>query len=158
MIGVTLGTGLGSAFLSNGIRLTNGAGVPPDGWLFKEPVAGRPADDVFSTRGMMSRLADEGVKFKHPAQAAGAARGGDEAALRAFRAFGTELGSFLRPFALAFSADSVLVLGGIAHAFDLFGPSLARELPVPALPGGLGAHAALLGAVDGLDLSVQFQS
>jgi hypothetical protein len=60
------------------------------------------------------------------------------------------LGIFLNPYTVAFSAGSVLVLGGIAQAFDLFGQSLARELSVPALPGALGAHAALLGAVEEL--------
>lgn len=150
LIGVTLGTGFGSAFVSDGQRLRQGVGVPPDGWLFKEPVAGQQADDVFSTRGLISRLAAEGMQFNDLAQAAEAARNGNETVLRVYRAFGTELGIFLSPYALAFSANSVLVLGGIAKAFDLFGQSLARELPVPALPGALGAQAALLGAVEEL--------
>jgi glucokinase len=151
LIGITLGTGMGSAFLIDGVRLTAGAGVPPGGWLFKEPVADLQADDVFSTRGMLSRLAQEGVEFSSVKQAALAARGGEEAALHAFRAFGAELGSFLRPFTIAFAAESVLVLGGIANAFDLFSLPLGRELPAPALSGVLGAHAGLLGAVEELD-------
>jgi glucokinase len=33
LIGVTLGTGCGSAFLVDGLPVTSGPGVPPNGWL-----------------------------------------------------------------------------------------------------------------------------
>lgn len=150
LIGVTLGTGFGSVFLVDGVPVTTGPGVPPNGWLYPMPVAGRQADDVFSTRGLLGRLHSTGANFDNAEQAAVAARGGDETARQVFREFGADLGHFLHPCVLDFGAEAVLILGGIARALDLFGDGLARELPVPALPGALGPHAALLGAADGL--------
>jgi hypothetical protein len=49
---------------------------------------------------------------------------------------------------VAFAAEAVLVLGRIAGAMDLFGPSLRQALSLPALPGERGPEAALLGAAD----------
>ena len=61
VIGVTLGTGCGSAFLVNGRSVTTGAGVPPNGWLYPIPFQGQQADAVFSIRGLMGRLQSAGV-------------------------------------------------------------------------------------------------
>lgn len=146
LIGVTLGTGFGSVFLVDGVRVASGPGVPPDGWLYKMPVLGQQADDVFSTRGLMRRLQAAGV-YLDVEQAASAARQGGPV-LSVWRQFGCDLGRFLRPFALDFGAEAILVLGGIARALDLFGEPLARELPAPVLPNALGPQAALLGTAD----------
>jgi glucokinase len=150
LIGVTLGTGLGSVFLVDGVPVTAGPGVPSHGWLYPMPVMGEQADDVFSTRGLMRRLQAAGV-YSNVEQAASAARNGD-LVMSVWRQFGCDLGRFLRPFALDFRAEAILVLGGIACALDLFGEPLARELPVPVLPSALGRQAALLGAADMLFL------
>jgi hypothetical protein len=64
----------------------------------------------------------------------------------AFAAFGSDLGTFLQPFVSAFGAEAVLITGGIAETWDLFGLSLTRSLSVPVLKGTLGRRAALLGA------------
>ena len=56
LIGVTLGTGMGSAFVVDGVKVTQGPGVTRDGWLYHVPYHARPADDVFSTRGLLTRL------------------------------------------------------------------------------------------------------
>jgi glucokinase len=80
--------------------------------------------------------------------AAASARDGDTTARQVFRAFGADLGAFLAPFVAAFGAEAVLVLGGIAGAFDLFGPQLREALAIPVLPGLSGVHAALIGAAE----------
>jgi glucokinase len=148
LIGVTLGTGCGSAFLVDGLPVTSGPGVPPNGWLYPMLFHGLRADDVFSRRGLEARLQMAGVTERNIKAAATAARAGDIGARQVFNTFGADLGSFLNSHVVAFAAEAVLVLGRIAGAFDLFGPSLCQALSVPALPGGRGADAALLGAAD----------
>ena len=148
LIGVTLGTGCGSAFLVGGVPVTSGPGVPPNGWLYPMPFRGFRADDLFSRRGLESRLRAASVTARNIKDAAEAARAGNAGAHQVFEAFGAALGTFLNPFAAAFAAEAVLVLGRIAGAMDLFGPPLRQVLSVPALPGERGPDAALLGAAD----------
>ena len=148
LIGVTLGTGCGSAFLVDGVPVDSGPGVPPNGWLYPVLFRGLRADDIFSSRGLESRLRSAGVREHNVKAAAAVARAGDRAARQVFEAFGADLGSFLDPHAVAFAAEAVLVLGQIAGAMDLFGPPLLQTLSVPALPGEHGPDAALLGAAD----------
>jgi len=146
LIGVTLGTGFGSAFVVGGASVAAGAGVPPNGWLYNVPFRGVPADEIFSTRGLTARLLKIGAAHATIADSAESARQGSAQVRQAFAEFGDDLGAFLAPYAVAFGAEAILVLGGIARAFDLFGPALTRCLPVPALMGRLGDTAPLLGA------------
>ena len=148
LIGVTLGTGCGSAFLVDSVPVTFGPGVPPNGWLYPVLFRGIRADDVFSRRGLAGRLRAAGISELKVREAMGAARAGDVTAREVFEAFGADLGKFLNSFAVAFAAEAVLVLGRIASAIDLFGPPLRQALSVPALPGERGPAGALLGAAD----------
>lgn len=147
-IGITLGTGFGSTFVADGAPQRTGPGVPPNGWLYAEPWQGSQADDVFSLRGLRARISAHGAGLLDVPEAAQAARQGDQRLQAAFQSFGADLGAFLRPYVLTFDAHVVLVLGGIAHAMDLFGPALAHALRVPVREGILGQDAALLGAAD----------
>jgi glucokinase len=148
LIGVTLGTGCGSAFLERGTPVRSGDHVPPNGELYGEPFGGAIADDVFSTRGLRARLQAIDPTIDDLAHAAAAALAGNARLREGFAAFGSDLGAFLAPYVRAFDAEVVLVLGGIARSLALFQASLARMLPVPAAAGTLGADAALLGAAD----------
>lgn len=146
LLGVTLGTGLGSAFVANGAIVTTGPGIPDHGWLYSQPFSGRRADDVFSTRGLLARLAEHGIQEADLGSVIDMASERDQALEEAFREFGTDLGSFLKPFVAGFGADAVLVTGGIAAAWDWFAPALMRSLPVPVVNGSLGKAAPLFGA------------
>lgn len=148
IIGVTLGTGFGSAFVIGGVPQEAGPGVPARGWLYPERYEGQRADDLFSARGLQVRLREGGVTVTDVAEAAKLARQGDDEARRCFEAFGHDMGAFLAPFAETFRADAVLVLGGIAGSFTLFAKALSRTLPVAARPGTLGSKAALIGVAE----------
>jgi glucokinase len=148
LIGVTLGTGCGSAFLIDAVPVTSGPGVPPNGWLYPVLFHGLRVDDLFSRRGLEARLRESGVTKVNVKNAAAATRAGDVATRHVFEGFGTDLGTFLNSHAVAFDADAVLVLGRIAGAMDLFGPALRQALSVAALPGERGPDAALLGAAE----------
>lgn len=146
LIGLTLGTGCGSAFLINGQPVTTGAGVPPNGWLYPISFKGRQADDVFSIRGLMTALQTAGVEVDDVKIAAGLARQSHRAARQVFAQLGHNLGAFLSPWTEAFQADAILFQGGIANAFDLFKHELTAIIPVTVVRGKLEAKAALLGA------------
>lgn len=144
LIGVTLGTGLGSAFIAKRNLITEGDDVPPDGWLYSCMFENQRADDVFSTRGLLVRLRERGIITTDIASAAFNRK--NDSLAEVFDSFGTDLGAFLEPFASTFRAEAVLVTGGIAEAWERFAPSLRRSLSVPVLKGTLDRLAALLGA------------
>jgi glucokinase len=130
-VGITLGTGLGSAFAAEGLIVSDGPAVPPEGSLHLVPFRGAPVEDVISARGLLAR---------HPAPLDGVAElarmaaGGDPGALRLFEQLGADLGEFLAPWLRAFGAQCLVVGGSIANAWPLLGPALQRSLaPVPGL-------------------------
>ena len=144
LLGITLGTGLGSAFIAERNLITEGDDVPPQGWLYSCMFETQRADDVFSTRGLLARLRERGIYAR---DVASAIQNTDTHALsETFASFGADLGTFLKPFVSDFRAEAVLVIGGIAEIWERFSPSLSNSLPVRPLKGTLGRRAALLGA------------
>jgi glucokinase len=151
VIGLTLGTGLGSSFVVDGVRVADGPGVPArsEGFLFPEPYRDATADDYFSTRGLLQRLQEADPTTASVAN--GAEQASENPALAAiFAGWGADLGAFLAGYARDFHPEAILILGGIARAFGLFAPSLSAAVGVSALPAALGETAALFGAAEGL--------
>jgi glucokinase len=150
IIGITLGTGIGSGFVIDGVRVSSGKGVPNynDGILNLEPYKGERADDIFSTRGLLARFAAAGLPFAHISDAKAAADNGDVAVRDVFAQFGADLGRFLTPYTNEFEADIILISGGIAGAIAHFQDALMQNLPVPMFAGTLGSDAALIGAAE----------
>ncbi len=145
LIGLTLGTGLGSCFVSDGAVARGRRGVPKgEGMLYSEPYDGGIADDAFSIRGLVGRFPrrDKQMDIK---TAARMARDYDFELGKAFRDFGRDLGRFLKPYASRFKADGVVVMGGLANCFDLFGAEAEQEMNRPCRRGSLpGSDAAFL--------------
>lgn len=54
-VGITLGTGVGSAFLADGVPCTTGPGVPPEGRMDLARIDGRPLEEVVSRRAILAR-------------------------------------------------------------------------------------------------------
>lgn len=151
LIGVTLGTGLGSAFIASNERVVSGPSIPePDGMLFHETYQGIWSDELFSTRGLMARVQQAALPFTTVARTSWAATEGDPRAQQVFHEFGEDLGRFLQPYIVSFNAEALLVLGGIAKAMQHFEQGLMAQIPVPALAGELGQDSALLGAAQPL--------
>lgn len=147
VIGITLGTGLGSSHLIDGRPQESGAGVPVEGWLGAVPYRGELSDDWFSTRGLARRLQAAGATTSL-SDASAQARTGDTVIAGVYATFGDDLGAFLQPYVRDFEAEVVVVLGGITAAFDLFGPALMAQVSAPVLCGELGTQAALIGAAN----------
>jgi glucokinase len=130
--GVTLGTGLGSAFLEDGRIVDTGPRVPFEGSLHLVPYRGRPAEETVSRAALLRSYGDPRLDVRDVAIQA---RNGDRRARRVFDELACALGEITAPWLDSFGASCLVVGGSISQAWDL----LAR-----------GLHTALA-AVDGLE-------
>ena len=156
MMGITLGTGFGSAFIDDRIPVVEGDTVPGMGYVYHLPVGDGIADDYFSTRWFTARFLEitgkEAVGVK---EVAGEAQRVSE--VRAlFDEFGKNLGSFLSPWLMRFGAEVLVIGGNIAYAYDLFGAAFESALKqaecnIRVEISGLKEDAALLGSAYLLD-------
>lgn len=122
---ITLGTGIGSAFLADGEIRQRGTGVPIEGRLDLLRVAGQPLEDVVSARAIerdYRRLT--GVTPRDIAEIAKEARGGGEVAAAVLRSAFEQLGAVLRPWLQDFRAKALVVGGSMTGSWDLIGPAL----------------------------------
>ena len=129
--GVTLGTGLGSAFLEDGRIIDTGPRVPREGSLHLVSYRGRPAEETVSRAAVLASYGDPRLDVRDVAIRA---RNGDRRARRVFDELASALGEITAPWLDSFGASCLVVGGSISQAWDLL---------------GRGLHAALA-AVDGL--------
>jgi glucokinase len=153
---ITLGTGIGSAFIADGELRHDGPGVPPEGRVDLLRIAGLALEDVVSARAIEKAYHDRtGVVPDSTAYIAAQARRGDAVAAAVLRSSFEQLGTALRPWLEEFGA-SVLVIGGsMTGSWDLIGPALLHGFQsggASALKGFTASvaarpeHAPLLGA------------
>jgi len=139
-VGITLGTGIGSAFAVDGRLVTDGAGVPHGGEIWNLPFEDGIVEDLISTRSIQQGYKDRTGHQREVAEiAAGAAQ--DPAAVQVFQEFGRDLGRVLRTLLHEFAPEVVVLGGGISHAAPLFLPAAHCELQ--GLP--LQLHISILG-------------
>jgi glucokinase len=116
-IAVTLGTGLGSAFIERGQIIEADPRVPPEGRLDLISFRGAPVEETLSRRGLRAAYDDDDPDVIEIARRA---RAGERRATSVFSGFGKALGEFLAPWLERF-APTCLVLGGsIARSWDLW--------------------------------------
>lgn len=153
-VGITLGTGVGSAFLSDGRILDHGPGVPPEGRMDLTEIAGRPLEDTVSRRAILARYGDPAADVH---DIAGRARAGEERARRLLVGVFTALGVELGPRLADFGATALVVGGSMADSWELVAPALSTGLATGGWPpddprmramkhAGSVGDAALVGA------------
>ncbi|MFI6402049.1 ROK family protein [Streptomyces sp. NPDC050548] len=162
-VGITLGTGVGSAFLADGRIREAGPGVPPEGRMDLTEIDGRPLEDTVSRRAILARYGDPAADVHDIAERA---RAGEERARRVLDDVFTGLGAVLGPRLLAFDATALVVGGSMARSWDLVAPALTAGLgvggwtpddsradgaagvrpPRAMKPAGPAGNAALVGA------------
>jgi acetyl esterase/lipase/predicted NBD/HSP70 family sugar kinase len=147
VVGITLGTGVGSAFLADGTIVDSGPRVPPGGEIHRLTHRGASLEDSVSRAALIARY-DEGIDVD---EVAARARAGDERAREAFDHVARELGEALAPWLQSFEATCLVVGGSIAAAWDLLEPGLRQALACSQrletlLRARLLHDAALLGA------------
>ncbi|RAW13413.1 ROK family protein [Paenibacillus taichungensis] len=133
---LTLGTGLGSAFVENRSIVSGKWGIPDSGMLYAEQYKGGTVDDLFGSRGILA-LADshdarrQGEDVYHLAIAA---RQGNSSAIRVWQLYGQRLGEMLRPYVAEFRPTRLILGGQIAETHDLFGGTLSEALLPEKMP------------------------
>ncbi|MFE4669769.1 ROK family protein [Streptomyces sp. NPDC056716] len=168
-VGITLGTGVGSAFLDGGQVRQHGPGVPPEGRMDLTRLAGRPLEESVSRRAIRARYGDPGADVH---DIAARARAGEERARRVLDGAFTALGGLLGPRLAAFGATALVVGGSMTGSWDLVAPALRSGLTAGGWPPGvagsgrdpvtarhtraveravLDGHAALIGAARAAD-------
>ncbi|MEI7633410.1 MAG: ROK family protein [bacterium] len=150
-IGVTLGTGFGSAFLRNGLCVEDDPGMPPQKWFYNIPFRGVIADDCFSTRGILRAYRRRSGREAADVRALVRLAPDDPHAIAVFHEFGAMLAEFLAPFVRKFAPQTLVIGGNIAKAWGLFAAPLLDGIrkacpEVAVAQACLFEDAALLGA------------
>jgi glucokinase len=144
-IGLTLGTGMGSAKSHDGI--TTDAEMS-----FKVQVKDASIEEQISTRGILKSYFDlTGIGLRD-AQSVAERAATDIHAQKSFAVFAHALTGLLQQFISEEQPDVVVIGGNIAKAWDLFMPDVLQQLAarLPAMPvvvkAALGETAAIIGA------------
>jgi glucokinase len=137
-LGITLGTGLGSAYAQNGIA--------EDVDLWQMPFKEGIAEDFLSSRWFTQRykmlVGQEVNGVKELVSLAGK----NTAAQEVFLEFGWNLSAFLREISRKFPPEVVILGGNIAQAYSLFAPVLEEmNKQFPIRLSRLGEEAAIIG-------------
>jgi len=147
-VGITLGTGIGSAFAVDGRVVTEGRGVPPGGEIWNLPYENGIVEDSLSTRAIQGAYQARTGKLLEVSEIAAAAST-DTDAREVFSNFGHHLGLALRMKLSEFAPDIVVIGGGISRSSHLFLSAALKELEglkIELRFSKLLDHAALAGA------------
>ena len=145
-VGLTLGTGIGSAFAVSGRLTTEGPGVPKDGEIWNVAYESGIVEDFVSARAIAGNYERRTGKSAPVADIATAAPN-DPGAREAFAEFGHHLGRVISLLA-DFRADVVVPGGNISRSAELFLPAARAEISNEALQIRVSAlldRAALVG-------------
>ncbi|MCJ8164380.1 ROK family protein [Pontibacter sp. E15-1] len=142
-MGFTLGTGLGSAMLADG--------VAADADLWRAPFKDSIAEEYLSTRAFVQAYQRLSGKTVPDVKALAARCPHDADARQVFQGFAEDLALFLEPYLRQHTPEAVIIGGNIANAWELFMPITkralaARGLTVPIYHATLAEDAALIGA------------
>lgn len=127
-LSITLGTGFGSAFISDRIPIVDGPLVPRIGCVYHLPYRDGIADDYFSTRGLLGRYKKISGKELKGVKEMAALASSDEEVMDLFTDFGDNLAIFLAPWLKGFEAEILVIGGNISHAYNLFGEVFESRL------------------------------
>ena len=127
-LSITLGTGFGSAFISNHIPIVDGPEVPKLGCIYHLPFKDGIADDYFSTRGLLYRYKKLTGKELKGVKDLAALAVDNKTVKNLFTDFGDNAGLFLAPWLKKFRAEILVIGGNISLAYNLFGDVLEDRL------------------------------
>jgi glucokinase len=147
-VGLTLGTGIGSAFAVDGVSVTEGIGVPPEGEIWNFPYRGVTVEDLISTRAIKAEFEARAGRSLEVVEIAALAPG-DPDARAVFEQFGIRLGAVLRDVIAPFHPDIAVIGGGISRSAELFLPQAEQQIAgcgFRVVRSTLLDNAALVGA------------
>lgn len=146
--GLTLGTGVGCAFVVNGRHVTSGPGVPDGGEIWNFPYQGGIVEDLISTHAIKTAYTMKTGAKKEVLEIAEISTT-SSSAREVFEEFGHTLGNVLRDVIAPFRPERVMIGGGIARSASLFLPAVERQiadLGFSVVTTELADHAPLAGA------------
>jgi predicted NBD/HSP70 family sugar kinase len=127
LIAVTLGRGLGGAFVRGHTLVKTGEAVPPNGYLFNTDFKNGVAEDYISCPWLedeYSEWAGKQVSVKEMAEKAIYRK--DEQAIALFEVFGENLAKCLSKWIKSFGAKKIVLGGQICKSKELFLPAIKR--------------------------------
>lgn len=156
---ITLGTGVGSAFLLDGIPAKAGPAVPPDGACHLIEYRGRALEDTVSRRAIRRRYAelttdsDDRPRLLDVHEIAELSRQGDGVAAQVLHQAFTSLGEAIAPYLQDFEAETLVIGGSMAGSWDIVHPAIRRGLmsvrpqleQLPVVRSGRFEQACLVG-------------
>lgn len=128
MICLTLGTGVGSAFLHEGSPVSSGTEVPPQGFAYRLEIGGSPLEDTVSSRAIRADHRRRTGREESVKAIADRARAGDPHAVDTLDAALTELGRAMAPWVASFAADVLVIGGAMSRSWSLLEAPLRRGL------------------------------
>lgn len=146
-VGLTLGTGIGSAFAVDGRLLVKGPDLPGGGEIWNLPYQGGIVEDFVSTRAIVENYRRRTGVTREVVDLAAVAPT-DPAAAEAFTEFGQHLGEVIRTVLVEFHPEVIVLGGGISRSADLFLSAVQSELgdsPIQLRVSELKDKAALVG-------------
>ena len=143
VIGLTLGTGLGSAFF-DGLQAMDAA-------LWQSPYKGGIAEDYLTTRWFVSRYKEHTGREIEGVRELVQSADEEETKQAIFDEFAVNLSEFLIPFVKARGAEVIVVGGNISNAHALFLPAVAERFAAEGMNvtlknAELHENASLIGA------------
>lgn len=140
VLGITLGTGLGSALFRNGIY--------EEGDLYCFSYKESVAEEYFSTRWFLERYKQKTGTMLTGVKELAKLSKNDVSAVECFSEFGKNLNELIQNRYAPAVPRTIIIGGNIANAADLFFPILQQELGsgYEIKKASLGEHAALIGA------------
>lgn len=155
VMGITIGTGLGVAYVLDGQLRTNEKGAPLYS-IYALPYEDGILEQLVSARGITA--AYQHLNPQNPAsdakRVAQLARAGDALAAKAYAKAGEALGQTLGPLVERYQIKCIVFGGQVSNSGDLFLPMLRQKLPNQStVELKVGEHlevSALLGAAQGL--------
>jgi len=158
-VGLTLGFGVGSAFLADGEVISDDPTVPPEGRVDLLTIADRPLEDTASRRAIIARYAklvgsetDGALDVREIAERA---RHGESIARQVLDDAMAALGATLAPWLVRFNATVLVVGGSMSGSWDLLAEPLRSGITeaeptsaerITVLRARHPADAALIGA------------
>jgi glucokinase len=128
LVCVTLGTGVGSAFIDNGTAVDSGPEVPVDGEAHLLTYRGLPLEESVSTRAILRAFTQTTSKMYDVRRIAEVARGGDSDARGVLDEAMRALGIAMAPWLESFRASVFVVGGSMAKSWDILEAPLVAAL------------------------------
>lgn len=128
VLALTLGTGVGSGFVSGRKLVVDSPDVPANGWVYCLPFEDGIADEAFSTRWVVKRYRELTGLLVDGARDVAERYDTDESARKLFSEYGSRLAAFAGRVLKKFGGKTLVIGGNISRAYPLFACPLDEGL------------------------------